>query len=203
VIGVHTPGYSFGRDRDTVARAVERLEIPFAVALDSGYEVWRLYGNERWPALYLADRRGVLRYYHFGEGAYEETELAIQELLLEVNADLELPSPMTPLRETDRSGALVQVPTPHSYLEEDRSARRLRAGDVLSIRYRGATAAAVLDGRGEVQVVLDGKPLHDLTLEGPRLYELVQSDFHEEHELRLRFRGEARAYAFSFAPGAA
>ena len=58
VIGVHTPGYSFGRDRDTVARAVERLEIPFAVALDPDYQVWREYGNKGWPGRYLFDRTG-------------------------------------------------------------------------------------------------------------------------------------------------
>src|SRR5438477_3304635 len=55
VIGVHSPGYSFGRDRDTVARAVERLEVPFPVVLDTDYEVWREYGNRGWPGRYLFD----------------------------------------------------------------------------------------------------------------------------------------------------
>src|SRR5215210_2408376 len=81
VIGVHTPGYSFGRERDTVARAVERLEIPFAVALDSSYEVWRLYGNKGWPGRYLFDRTGRLVLLHYGEGEYADTERAIGECL--------------------------------------------------------------------------------------------------------------------------
>src|SRR3954452_4585338 len=81
VIGVHTPGYSFGRDRDTVARAVERLEIPFAVALDPGYQVWREYGNKGWPGRYLFDRTGKLALVHYGEGEYEDTERAIGEVL--------------------------------------------------------------------------------------------------------------------------
>jgi hypothetical protein len=200
-IGVHSPQFDFGRQRSLVEGAVARLGIEFAVALDPAYETWRLYGNEVWPALYLWDRRGVLRYYHFGEGEYDETERAIRELLQEIDHELELPDLMGPLRETDRPGALVQAPTPHTYLEDDRSARPVAAGDELSIAYEAATAAAVLDGQGDVEVALDGEPLHTITLEGPRLYELFDSPKHERHELTLRFRGEARAYAFSFAPG--
>src|SRR6185436_7865500 len=55
VIGIHSPGYSFGRDRDTVARAVERLEVTYPVLLDPRLEVWRLYGNRGWPGRYLFD----------------------------------------------------------------------------------------------------------------------------------------------------
>src|ERR687897_866590 len=68
VIGGPSPGYSFGRDRDLVARAVERLDVPYAVLLDPAFEVWRLYGNEGWPGRYLFDRTGKLRFIHYGEG---------------------------------------------------------------------------------------------------------------------------------------
>ena len=105
VIGVHTPGYSFGRDRDRVARAVERLEIPFAVALDPDYEVWREYGNKGWPGRYLFDREGKLALLHYGEGEYEDTELAIGEVL---GIDVE---PMAPLRPEDAAGALLEPQT--------------------------------------------------------------------------------------------
>lgn len=203
VIGVHSPQFDFGMRRPVVEDAVRRYEIPFAVALDPDYEVWRLYGNELWPALYLGDRRGILRHYHFGEGAYEETERAIQELLREIDGEIELPAPMPPLRETDRADALVVAPTPHLYLREDRSPRRMAAGDELSITYQAAVAGCVLDGRGEVELLLDGKPVRTFELDGPRLYELVDSPQHEEHELALRFRDEALAYAFSFAPAPA
>ena len=79
VIGVHSPGYSFGRDTELVARAVQRLELPYAVLVDSRLEVWQLYGNKGWPGRYLFDRTGKLVYIHYGEGEYLETELAIQE----------------------------------------------------------------------------------------------------------------------------
>ena len=184
------------------ARA-ERLGIEFAVAPDSAYEIWKAYGNEVWPALYLWDRRGVLRYYHFAEGDYEETERAIQELLLEVDDELALPEPIAPVRDTDAPDALVRPPTPHTYLEPDRSGRPVEEGERLSIRYAGAAASAVLDGRGEVDLVVDGEAGRTVILDGPWLYELVDDGGHAEHELELIFRTPARAYAFSFAPGLA
>jgi hypothetical protein len=77
------------------------------------------------------------------------------------------------------------------------------AGEDLTVRYAGAGAAAVLDGRGAVEVHLDGQRLRTIMLEGPRLYELTEHAGHGEHELALVFRAPARAYAFSFAPGPA
>jgi hypothetical protein len=203
VIGVHSPQFPFGRDPKLVEDAVHALGIDFAVALDPDFEIWRLYGTEVWPSLYLWDRSARLRHYHFAEGAYDETEAAIQELLLEIDADLEMPSPMTPLRPTDAPGVLVRPPTPHSYLEEDRSGRVVENDEVLAIQYQGATASAVLDGDTTAELEVDGELRRTVRIHGPRLYKLVESGRHEEHELKLRFRGEARAYAFSFAPGPA
>jgi hypothetical protein len=203
VFGIHSPQFDFGRDRAHVEAAVERLEIDFPVAPDSDYEIWKAYGNEVWPALYLWDRRGVLCYYHFAEGAYDETERTIHELLLEIDEELALPEPIAPLRETDAPGALVRPPTQHVYLEEDRSGRPVAEGERLSVRYAGVGAWAVLDGDGEVEVVLDGHRLRAIELDGPRLYELTAHPSHGEHDLTLAFRAPATAYAFSFAPGLA
>jgi hypothetical protein len=202
-LAIHSPQFDFGRENENVRSAVERLGIGFPVAPDTEYEIWREYGNEVWPALYLWDRRGVLRWYHFAEGAYEETERAIQELILEIDDELELPEPMAPLRETDRANAPVEVPTPHQYLEEDRSGRFVEAGDQLAVRYGGAEAAAVLDGQGEVEVRIDDVATRYVRLDGPRLYVLHETRGHEEHDLVLRFGSPAKAYMFSFAPGPA
>ena len=201
--GIHSPQFDFGAGRDQVARAVERLGIEFAVAVDSSFQIWKAYGNEVWPALYLWDRRGVLRFYHFAEGAYEDAERAIQELLLEIDGHAELPALMAPVRDTDHPDALVHAPTPHAYLEPDRSARAVTEGERLTIAYQAGAAAAVLDGEGEVEVLLDGERTRTVTLDGPELYELVDHGRHEQHELALVFRAPARAYAFSFAPAAA
>jgi Thioredoxin like C-terminal domain/AhpC/TSA family len=203
VIGIHSPQFEFGAEREKVAEAVRRLDVEFAVAPDPEFAIWRQYGNEVWPSLYMWDRRGVLRHYHFGEGGYEETELAIQLLLNEIDDALELPEPMAPLRRTDHPGALVHVPSPHRYMEEDRTARPIEPGEALSVSYEGATAAAVLDGEGKLELEVDGKLRRIIRLDGPRLYKLVESGRHERHELRLRFHDPARAYAFNFAPGVA
>ena len=145
----------------------------------------------------------MLRYYHFGEGVYDETEAAIGEVLREIDEAAQLPDPMAPLRPTDAPGALVKPPTPHTYLNEDRSPREIAPGEALRIRYAAAGAAAVLDGSGEVEVLLDDDRVRTLTLDGPRLYDLVDTGRHEEHELALVFEDAANAYAFSFVPGPA
>ena len=201
IIAVHSPQFEFGRDPEMVTNAVQRLEIEFAVALDPGFDIWRLYGNEVWPALYLWDRKAKLRHFHFGEGLYDQTEAVIQDLLWEIDARSELPPLMPPIRSTDKSGALVKTPTPHNYIKEDWSAQAVSAGEVLEVRYQGATAAAVLDGDTTAELEVDGELRRIVRIHGPQLYKLVESGRHEEHELKLRFRGEARAFAFSFAPG--
>jgi thioredoxin family protein/AhpC/TSA family protein len=203
VIGVHSPQFDFGHDAGTVEAAVRRLEIPFPVASDSDYAIWRLYGNEVWPALYLWDRRGVLRHFHFGEGLYDDSEGAIREVLREIDEEVELPEAMAPLRPTDAPGALVKPPTPHTYLNDDKSPRAVAPGEALRIRYTGAGVAAVLDGAGEVEVLLDDEQVRTIVLDGPRLYDLVDTGAHEDHEIALVFEDAARAYAFSFVPGPA
>jgi thiol-disulfide isomerase/thioredoxin len=81
VVGVHTPEFPFERDVENVRRAVKEMRIDYPVAIDSDYGVWNAFANRYWPALYLADREGRLRFEHFGEGRYEESERAVQELL--------------------------------------------------------------------------------------------------------------------------
>jgi len=196
VVAVSTLG---GGDEEAAAR----LEVPFPIAADSDYAIWRLYGAEVWPSLYLWDRTGSLRHHHFAEGGYRETELAIQMALREIDADVDLPEPMPPLRPTDVPGALVEPPTPHRYLEPDRSGRAIQAGEQLSVRYAGAGAAAVLDGHCGVEVLLNGEWINTFELDGPRLYEILDMNHHQRHELTLVFDAPATAYAFSFSAGPA
>ena len=80
-VGVHSPGFPPARDEDAVRAAVARLGIEYPVLIDRELELWRDYENQGWPARYLFDGRARLFEYHYGEGAYVETELAIQELL--------------------------------------------------------------------------------------------------------------------------
>ena len=87
VIGVHTPEFSFEHDADNVRRAVKDLGVEYAVALDDGYAVWEAFANHFWPALYVADGQGRIRYHHFGEGQYQQTEMVLQQLLAEAGSD--------------------------------------------------------------------------------------------------------------------
>ncbi|CAN5570942.1 hypothetical protein BH24ACT22_BH24ACT22_19260 [soil metagenome] len=81
VIGVHSPEFGFEKDYNNVAAAVQEAGIQYPVVLDNNYATWNAYNNLYWPAWYLIDADGFIRYKHFGEGAYEETEKKIQKLL--------------------------------------------------------------------------------------------------------------------------
>lgn len=81
VIGNHYPEFTYEEDLDNLKKAVEALEISYAIAQDNQGATWRAYNNRYWPTLYLIDKRGHIRYQHIGEGAYDETEAAIQVLL--------------------------------------------------------------------------------------------------------------------------
>ena len=86
VIGVHTPEYGFERIIDNVRDQVKKLGITYPVAIDNNYAIWRNFDNQYWPAHYLVDAKGQVRYTHFGEGAYDAQEQMIQQLLEEAKA---------------------------------------------------------------------------------------------------------------------
>lgn len=83
VIGVHAPEFAFERDPANVERAIRQLGITYPVALDNDYAVWRAFDNHYWPAHYFVDAQGRVRYHHFGEGDYAQSERVIRELLTE------------------------------------------------------------------------------------------------------------------------
>ncbi|WP_186130278.1 cytochrome c biogenesis protein DipZ [Burkholderia gladioli] len=83
VIGVHAPEFAFERDIGNVKKATHDLGVTYPVAIDNGYSIWRAFNNEYWPAHYFIDAQGRVRYHHFGEGDYVQSERAIQQLLVE------------------------------------------------------------------------------------------------------------------------
>ncbi len=86
VIGVHTPEFAFEKVPSNVEQAVRDLKITYPVAIDSDYKIWRAFNNQYWPAHYFIDGKGRIRYHHFGEGQYDESERVIQQLLKENGA---------------------------------------------------------------------------------------------------------------------
>ncbi len=102
VIGVHASGFPPSSDPQAVRAAVARLELVHPVVIDAGLEIWQLYGNLGWPGRYLWGPEGTLVHYHYGEGAYEETERELQALL-------GVGGPTTqPLRPEDAPGAVLR-----------------------------------------------------------------------------------------------
>ena len=179
VVGVHTGAYPPSRDDDLVREAVARLGIPWAVAIDTGLEVWDLYGNEGWPARYLWDRDQALHSLHYGEGAYQETELEIQALL-----GVERP-PLAPLRPEDEPGVLLPPITPEQ-------------PGAYSGPYEAGGAWAVVSGAGELRA--NGRPVPVTT---PGCVALVEHPRHTAGELELEAGPGVTVHATSFTPGVA
>lgn len=179
VIGVHASGFEPSRDPDAVRGAVERLGVPYPVVVDVQHEIWGMYGNLGWPARYLWSEDGRLFEYHYGEGAYDETERAIQELL-----GVERPL-LRPLRPEDEPGAVLAIQTDDvegSYCG----------------RYEAGAVWAVLDGHGSVTV--NGRAL---PVEHPGCYELISHPRSTAGDLRLLVDEGVRCYATCFTPGLA
>jgi thiol-disulfide isomerase/thioredoxin len=86
LVNVHTPEFEFEKNMDNVRRAVKDLRLADPVAVDNDFAVWRAFANSAWPALYLVDAQGRVRYRHLGEGEYERSEKMIQQLLAEAGA---------------------------------------------------------------------------------------------------------------------
>ena len=87
VVGVHTPEFGFERNVDNVVPAARSFGVEYPIALDPNYAVWSAFANHFWPAVYIADGEGRLRYHHFGEGEYAATEMVIQQLLMDAGVD--------------------------------------------------------------------------------------------------------------------
>jgi cytochrome c biogenesis protein CcdA/thiol-disulfide isomerase/thioredoxin len=85
ILGVHTPEFAFEKDQDNVRKAVKDLGVTYPVAMDNDYRIWRAFHNQYWPADYLVDATGHIRFHHFGEGSYDESEKQIRDLLEEAN----------------------------------------------------------------------------------------------------------------------
>jgi cytochrome c biogenesis protein CcdA/thiol-disulfide isomerase/thioredoxin len=186
VVGVHTPEFGFEKDAGNVATAIRQNGLRYPVAQDNKYSTWTAYGNQFWPAKYLIDAHGQVRYTHFGEGEYGKTEAAIRSLLEEARR-----APLGAF-----AHATVQVPssgvqTPETYLGSDRSQRVVPPGfrgslplnhlafgggwaiggeaatsrlhATLRLKFAARRVFLVLGSRGgasrTAQVLLDGRPI--------------------------------------------
>ena len=179
VIGVHTGGWEFSRDEEAVAAAVERLGVTYPVVCDTRLEIWDFYGNQGWPARYLWTPEQALFSMHYGEGAYAETELEIQELL-GVEGEL-----VAPVRPEDAPDALVAAQT------EDQPGAYCGP-------YEAGGVWAVCDGSGSL-----GANGTVVSVEGSGCYALLEHAHHTRGELSLEVGDGVTVAATCFTPGPA
>jgi thiol-disulfide isomerase/thioredoxin len=182
VVSVHSPGFRASRDEDAVRAAVERLGIVHPVLIDPDLRLWTTYDNEGWPARYLwrpAERGHFLADVHLGQGAYAETERAIQELL---GVEREV---LAPLRPEDDPQARIVIPTPDQ-------------PGPYSGPYEAGGVWAVLSGDGVVRA--NGR---EIRVEAPGAYELVAHERSTAGVLDLEIGPGVECEAVSFTPGLA
>ncbi len=175
VVGAHAPGFRASAREEAVREAIVRLGVEHPVMLDTNFALWQDYENEGWPARYLWN----------GEGAYAETERAIQGLL-GVERDL-----LEPVRAEDAPDARLVVPS-----EERRE--EPWSGD-----YEAGAVWAVLEprlGRREGTISVNGR---ELTVEHPGAALLIEHDRHSHSVLELDLSADVRCDAICFTPGLA
>jgi hypothetical protein len=198
-IGVQSPRFPFGADPANVAAGLGDLGVEFPVAIDAQRDLWHAYGCEGWPSLFLWTTGGALSWFHFGEGEYLGTELAIQEELRQLDALQSLPEPMEPLRPSDSPGAKVMPPT--AELSPGGSWEQPWTGGDLEVDYEAGGAYATVEGQGTLTVTLDSNDPDRLQIEGARLYELAHHERHERHRLTLDPSPGLHIWSVSFAAG--
>jgi hypothetical protein len=198
-IGVQAPRFPFGADPGRVAAGLADLDVTFPVAIDTERELWLAYGCEGWPSLFLWTTGGALSWFHFGEGEYLGTEMAIQEELRELDALRSLPEPMGPLRPSDSPGTKVMPPTPELF--PGGSWEQPWTGEELEVDYEAGGAHATVEGTGTLSVAIDGTDTDQLQIDGARLCTLAKHGRHEAHRLTLEPSPGLRIWSVSFAAG--
>lgn len=181
VVSVHAGAYPPSQDPAQVRAAIARLGIDHPVLLDTQFKLWQEYGNEAWPARYLFDRRLRLYSMHYGEGAYEETQDEICELLEIV------PEPLAPLRPEDAAGAPVGRPTPE---QPGAWSGRYEAGAVWAVLEPAAGAPGEVRANGRT-----------IAVPHPGCYPLVEHDRHSVGVLELELGDGVTCHAVQFTPG--
>lgn len=154
VLGVHTPEFAFEKDLDNVRHAMQHLKIGLPMALDNDYAIWRAFDNHHWPALYLLDAGGRVRFRHFGEGEYERTEQAIRRLLAAPGGTSSTSGPagtsddggdVVAATGFERPAAWQNLRSPEIYLGQDRGEGLASPGGASLAKRRAYRVPARLD----------------------------------------------------------
>lgn len=219
ILGIHAPEFAFEKDIDNVQKAVENFGLTYPVVQDNDFQTWRNYKNRYWPAKYLIDQDGFVRYHHFGEGEYEETEQAVVALL---GTEVVGISDVAPKADFQKIG------THETYLGTRRRENMIKSDQTLgrnewkltgewdengesvltsqlpasiSMNFTASKANLVMGGDATAEIYLDGKLWKTIHITQEQLYNVA--DFgseYGEHEIEIRFtEGEnIQLYAWTF-----
>jgi len=220
IIGVHSPEFEFEKSEKNLAQAIKDFKLPYPIVQDNNFDTWRAYNNRFWPAKYIIDKEGYIRYTHFGEGAYDETEKVIQNLLKEIGAKDVSSKINNPTYQ-------VQTKTPEIYLGSARNPYKSgftltgdwnvmkeyanpQKGAKLILDFESKEVFLVMRSKNTpaiVKVYLDDK-LQDfgednkngiVIIDADRLYKLINLQTPGRHILRLEFEdNNTELYAFTF-----
>lgn len=221
VIGVHTPEFEFEKKTENVEAAIKQYNIHYPVAQDNSYATWNAYANHYWPAEYLIDAKGQVRRVHFGEGEYDQTEIAIQDLLIEAGKNPNVP--LIDLVDQTPKSAI----TPETYLGLNRRQRYSSSTDLglnnwtlggswdsqdeyitsktnstLDFKFNAGKVFLVITPAttsDTIKVSVDEKLTQTITATEAKLYTLVELPQVGTHLLHLDFQTPGtKAYAFTF-----
>lgn len=224
VVGIHTPEFEFEKNTQNVENAVKQYHINYPVGQDNEYKTWSAFANQYWPAHYLIDAKGNIRYTHFGEGEYDITEKNIQRLLEEAGnsidqsvIDMPDQTPQTQLTPETYLGSARMDSTNLKFTGDWKVESELRqAGKAatLELSFYASKVFLVIHPAGkndQVKVFLDGKIVDAnvagadvkdgiINIDKPRLYNLIDLKGQSgSHLLRLEFETPGtRVFAFTF-----
>lgn len=226
IVGVHTPEFEFEKSAENVQQAIQDFEIKYPVMQDNDFATWNKYKNRYWPAKYLIDKDSRIRYTHFGEGEYDETEKIIQTLLQETGTEVNI--------QINNPTYQIQGRTPELYLGNARRvpnfitfAGKWNYTDEAALPTTGSTleldfeakevflvmrpgANNTINQLGKMKVYLDGALVApaksgidvvngEVTIDKNRLYKLIKFPSVGKHKLKLEFQSDSiELYAFTF-----
>ncbi len=223
IIGVHSPEFAFEHDLNNVSQAVKDFGVTYPVVLDNNFSIWNAYHNQYWPAKYLVDKKGHIRYVHFGEGSYAEEEHAIQILLKETGQAVDTSTVSVP-------SYIVNTQSPETYLGSARRDDSMVFSDPSSLplngfaftgtwsdtsEYREADSEATLSfhflaksvnlvmaptkSGTKAVIAIDGKVVNTVSIDKDQLYNLATFASAEDHTVTITFPdGNVQVYAFTF-----
>lgn len=208
VVGVHTPEFAFEKDTENVKTALRRHKINYPVAQDNDYATWNAYDNHYWPAHYLIDQNGQIVYVHFGEGKYQETEAAIQQLLglgdeeemaEEKNQrEVRTPEIYFGLKRLDKD---LTPKLEGQWTHSDESARLVGVNGKIKLNFfaKDAHMVAQSENSSEVKVFVDGTLVNTIQVKDSQLYTLFEGEDSKERTLEIEIQGSGfEAFTFTF-----